>query len=509
MNVNKTAPAPPPGTKSATGSKEPPAKGFDALLALHSDEARTAIAEGHKEKPGDDVADAATPKRENRGRHLGHERREGLHLGHARREAREAARAEKAPAAPAVPASETPAVTEPVTAAPVAEEPTAPVVETTPSTDAAPAAPAAPTAEALVAHAADLGALVAPAQTATAPGVAAQAGQTETVPNTTVVAEPLFVPAGAADVEGALVTDGALAGSPAETDSPLTAPVRTMGPNGSVAPVAPVADPVATTVPAEGKVAQAATPAVPATPADPKAGAPAVPATPAVPSPNAQAVSPAAAEQQSPDTLAGPLARSTAAPTEAPVAAPQSPAAVAAQPPLQAEQAPAAVAPAAPVAAPKPVSPMNQAFHAAETVQGLQDLAHVAATRGAARARLQLHPAELGAIDVRLKVTSEGLTAVITADRPEAVQALQQAGAELRKALEDRGLNVVSFDVDLASGQAGSQHDPAARDRTDGASTGRSTTGGTDAADELDGMEPDDHTTPTGVPAGALVDVLA
>jgi flagellar hook-length control protein FliK len=145
----------------------------------------------------------------------------------------------------------------------------------------------------------------------------------------------------------------------------------------------------------------------------------------------------------------------------------------------------------------------------AETIQGLQDLAHVAASRGVARAKLQLHPAELGGIAVRIEVKPEGLTALIAADRPEAVEALQQAGAELRRALEDRGLTVISLDVDLASSEAGTHQDPATREREDATTQAGRRTDGTDAAADVDGMEPDDHSTPAGPPAGALVDVLA
>jgi flagellar hook-length control protein FliK len=231
---------------------------------------------------------------------------------------------------------------------------------------------------------------------------------------------------------------------------------------------------------------------------------------------------------------AGPLARSTATGTgeQAPVtqtaggaraeavhqtlaagerpgpALPHVASAAASPAPLAAEAAAPAAPPAAPLApVAKPVAAPSFAFHAAETVQGMRDLAHVAAARGAARARLQLHPAELGSIDVRLKVTAEGVTAQITAERPEAVQALQQAGAELRRALEDRGLNVVSFEVEHAATGTGS--DASAQDREESANTSTSTrseSGGTEPADDA---APETTAAPAGVPAGALVDVLA
>jgi flagellar hook-length control protein FliK len=145
----------------------------------------------------------------------------------------------------------------------------------------------------------------------------------------------------------------------------------------------------------------------------------------------------------------------------------------------------------------------------ADTVRGLRDLVHVASTRGAAHARLQLHPAELGSIEVRIKVTREGVSATIAAERPEAVQALQQAGAELRRSLEDRGMTVLDVQVALAAdAHAHQQHDSRPGDgaAAAAATAGRdsdqtTTTGGTDAAGA-------DETT-TRLPAGVLVDVLA
>src|SRR3712207_8962035 len=51
----------------------------------------------------------------------------------------------------------------------------------------------------------------------------------------------------------------------------------------------------------------------------------------------------------------------------------------------------------------------------------------------------------------RLRSTAQGLTAAIAADRPEALAALQQAGDDLRRSLEDRGVNVISIEVSLST----------------------------------------------------------
>jgi flagellar hook-length control protein FliK len=149
------------------------------------------------------------------------------------------------------------------------------------------------------------------------------------------------------------------------------------------------------------------------------------------------------------------------------------------------------------------------ALRLADTAVQLQELADVAVSRGAAHARLALHPAELGGIEVRLRVTAEGLTASIAAERPEAVQALQQAGAELRRALEQRGVTVLSVDVSLAGAAGGheaGQHAHAGADRSSSGGGRTEPNGGQEAAADAMEAEP---TEPRSVPAGALVDVLA
>ncbi|MDQ5808731.1 MAG: hypothetical protein M3320_08660 [Actinomycetota bacterium] len=79
---------------------------------------------------------------------------------------------------------------------------------------------------------------------------------------------------------------------------------------------------------------------------------------------------------------------------------------------------------------------------------------------------------------------------------------------ELRRALEQRGLTVLSVDVALAGAtgdQSAGAHAQAGGDRSTGGSS-NDRTGGQEAA--ADAMEAD-PTAPRSVPAGALVDVLA
>jgi flagellar hook-length control protein FliK len=145
----------------------------------------------------------------------------------------------------------------------------------------------------------------------------------------------------------------------------------------------------------------------------------------------------------------------------------------------------------------------------ARNVERLNDLVQVASANGVARARLQLHPADLGSIDVRLRQTTQGLVAQIAVHRPEALQAATQAGADLRQSLEDRGVVVAQLDVSLAASgdQAGAYREP----RGQGAAgTGRSGgSPGASAEDDDDLLTPIDPTTATTLPAGVLVDVHA
>jgi len=87
----------------------------------------------------------------------------------------------------------------------------------------------------------------------------------------------------------------------------------------------------------------------------------------------------------------------------------------------------------------------------AQTVERLVDLVHVATARGVARAKLQLHPQELGGIEVRLRQSAAGLVASITAQRADGLEAVTQAGAELRRSLEERGLTLARLDISLAT----------------------------------------------------------
>ena len=153
---------------------------------------------------------------------------------------------------------------------------------------------------------------------------------------------------------------------------------------------------------------------------------------------------------------------------------------------------------AAPAHAPAPPAPLNTA-HAVERIQAM---VHVAHARGAAHARLELHPAELGGVTIKLHVDGDGLHAHIAADRAEVLPLLQRAATDLQRSLESRGIDLQGLDFGLApDAEAGASRD-------DGRAQQRA---GAFAAANGDGDAVGDvlttSTSSVELPAGALVDV--
>ena len=75
-----------------------------------------------------------------------------------------------------------------------------------------------------------------------------------------------------------------------------------------------------------------------------------------------------------------------------------------------------------------------------------------AVSEGVDHIRIQLKPAELGRVEVKLEVTEDGRAmAVVTADRSDTLDLLQRDARGLQQALEDAGLrtdsNSLSFNL--------------------------------------------------------------
>ena len=105
-------------------------------------------------------------------------------------------------------------------------------------------------------------------------------------------------------------------------------------------------------------------------------------------------------------------------------------------------------------AAPKPRTPLPARFVADQVAVQIQK----SLSQGNDRISIQLKPAELGKVEVRLDVGHEGrVTAVITADRADTLDLLQRDARILQHSLQDAGLradsNSLSFEL-RSQGQA-------------------------------------------------------
>jgi flagellar hook-length control protein FliK len=273
-------------------------------------------------------------------------------------------------------------------------------------------------------------------------------------------------------------------------------PVAAAVPSGAApAAVAPVGVGDAAAAGTAVKADQAQAPA-----ALPEAAGPTATSVPAQPGTDASGGQPQ--QQQQPDGKAGQtLQQARAAVAYArPAESQQAGAHAGQQAQAQSPVAPAtsAVPPAAPAAPTSAATPVPLA-RAAEAVEHVLTLA---SSRGVTHARIALNPADLGAVDVHIRSTAEGLVARVVAHSAEAVQTLQHAAGDLRRSLEEQGLNLMSLDIgqpgESGTGRAGSDR---------GALAG----GGHDGSPHQ-GAEPDDASTQTTtlrLPSGVLVDVLA
>ena len=131
----------------------------------------------------------------------------------------------------------------------------------------------------------------------------------------------------------------------------------------------------------------------------------------------------------------------------------------------------AAPAPAAPqIAVPAPVHIAPQTLQTAAvvmkagpaTVAGLVD--HIVSKFDGATTRfdVELHPQDLGRVDVRLEVGASGqISAAMSFDNPQAAAEMRARSADLQKALENAGFNLnggLSFDVAGDRSQGGSRN---------------------------------------------------
>ena len=141
--------------------------------------------------------------------------------------------------------------------------------------------------------------------------------------------------------------------------------------------------------------------------------------------------------------------------------------------------------------------PLSRAAHT------VGQLLHVAQAGGVSHARLNLRPAELGGIEIRLVSDAAGVTATVMADSPEAARLLQDAASDLRRSLERAGVQVAQLDIGTQTPAGGG---PAPDGDGDGSGSRRGS-GPAGAGDDAPAARTSSDTLV--LPGGVLVDVLA
>jgi flagellar hook-length control protein FliK len=111
---------------------------------------------------------------------------------------------------------------------------------------------------------------------------------------------------------------------------------------------------------------------------------------------------------------------------------------------------------------------VTAATHAAVPLSGLALEIAVSAQSGKSRFEIRLDPAELGRIDVRIDVDSNGqVTSHLTVEKPETLSMLQQDAPQLQRALDDAGLKTGNGGLQF------SLRDQSSSGQNDGGNTGR------------------------------------
>lgn len=103
-------------------------------------------------------------------------------------------------------------------------------------------------------------------------------------------------------------------------------------------------------------------------------------------------------------------------------------------------------------------------------------------------ARITLKPTQLGSIEINLRYTGKGVSATLTSKSQAALSALTEAGADLRSALKQQGITLLSLDIHdsatEASGAGPRQSDGDRLDKEARAQTGAATGDGETAGSE-------------------------
>jgi flagellar hook-length control protein FliK len=171
-----------------------------------------------------------------------------------------------------------------------------------------------------------------------------------------------------------------------------------------------------------------------------------------------------------------------------------------------AQQSSAGAAPTAPSPPPAqdtsiPVIVSSRIEHLTATARAVMQ---TSGRTGISRARIELRPPELGHVEIRLRYSSDGVKATVTASSPAAAQALTSSAGDLKRALEAQGLNVLALDVGHTGSEDGRRPENGAQGQLSqpSAATG-------DGDEDGDGQAAATTSTVRIPAAGSSVDVLA
>ncbi len=129
--------------------------------------------------------------------------------------------------------------------------------------------------------------------------------------------------------------------------------------------------------------------------------------------------------------------------------------------------APVATSQSAPVTAPAPsaapaataaTAPTAYGVRLAEAAEKVANTIAMGARDGISMARIELSPESLGAIQIHLQHTPDGLIARVVTEHPEAAQTLSQGGDDLKRQLQQNGATLLRLDIE-SSGQQRSGRD--------------------------------------------------
>jgi flagellar hook-length control protein FliK len=191
---------------------------------------------------------------------------------------------------------------------------------------------------------------------------------------------------------------------------------------------------------------------------------------------------------------------------QAPAPAP----APAAQAPAPTPQPPAVSAPASTTAPTTAAAAVPTAYgvRLAEAAEKVSNTIAMGARDGMSVARIELSPESLGAIQIHLQHTPDGLVARVVTEHPEAAQTLSQGGDDLKRQLQQNGTALLRLDIE-SSGQQGAGRDGQAGS-TASSNDSSSGSGGSSDEDAADAGPQSSADTPLHtLSSSALVNVLA